>query len=42
MKHLAQVSGGKDSLAQVLFILDYGLPLVEVVYFNNGMDFSAI
>ena len=42
MKHLAQVSGGKDSLAQVLFILDYGLPLDEVVYFNNGMDFTAI
>ncbi|MBQ7795429.1 MAG: phosphoadenosine phosphosulfate reductase [Lachnospiraceae bacterium] len=42
MKHIAQVSGGKDSLAQVLFIVETGLPLDEVVYFNNGMDFSAI
>lgn len=42
MKHVANVSGGKDSLAHLLLILDLGLPLDEVLYFNNGMDFQAI
>lgn len=42
MRHIASVSFGKDSLAMLLYILDNGLPLDEVVFYNTGMEFKAI
>lgn len=41
-RHLASVSFGKDSLAMVLLIIEKGLPLDEVVFYDTGMEFQAI
>lgn len=42
MKYVASVSFGKDSLAMLLLILEKGLPLHEVVFYDTGMEFQAI
>lgn len=42
MRYVASVSFGKDSLAMLLYILEIGLPLDEVVFYNTGMEFEAI
>ena len=36
------MSFGKDSLAMVLYILEHGLPLDEVMFYDTGMEFEAI
>lgn len=41
-KAVASVSFGKDSLAMVLYILENGLPLDEVIFYDTGMEFEAI
>lgn len=41
-KYIASVSFGKDSLAMLLYILENRLPLDEVVFYDTGMEFSAI
>lgn len=41
-KYVASVSLGKDSLAMVLYILENRLPLDEVLFYDTGMEFSAI
>lgn len=41
-KYVASVSLGKDSLAMVLYILENGLPLDEVLFYDTGMEFEAI
>lgn len=42
MRYIASVSFGKDSLAMLLYILDNGLSLDEVVFYDTGMEFQAI
>lgn len=42
MKHIAMCSCGKDSLAMVLKLIETGLPLDEVVFYDTGMEFDAI
>ena len=41
-RHIASVSFGKDSLSMLLLILERGLPLDEVVFYDTGMEFKAI
>lgn len=41
-RSVASVSFGKDSLAMVLYILENGLPLDEVIFYDTGMEFTAI
>lgn len=41
-KYVASVSFGKDSLAMLLLILEKGLPLHEVVFYDTEMEFQAI
>lgn len=41
-KYVASVSFGKDSLAMLLLILEKGLSLHEVVFYDTGMEFQAI
>lgn len=40
--YVANLSGGKDSLAMVLRIIEEELPLDEVVSFDEGMNFKAV
>lgn len=42
MKYIASCSFGKDSLAMLLRLLEENYPLDEVVYFDIGVEFSAI
>lgn len=42
MRYIASVSFGKDSLAMLLYILENGLPLDEVVTYDTGVEFQAI
>lgn len=42
LKYYASVSFGKDSLAMLLYILENGLPLDEVVFYDTGMEFETI
>ena len=41
-RFIANVSFGKDSTAMVYAIVDHGLPLDEVLYYNTGAEFDAI
>lgn len=41
-KYIASVSWGKDSLCMLLMIIEKGLPLDEVVFYDTGMEFQAI
>ena len=41
-KYVASVSFGKDSLAMILYILETGMPLDEVLFYDTGMEFDAI
>lgn len=41
-KYIASFSGGKDSLAMVLWLIENKMPLDYVVYYDTGMDFKAI
>ncbi len=38
----ASFSGGKDSTAMVLLLIKNHYPLDEVVFYDTGMEFSAI
>ena len=41
-KYIASVSWGKDSLCMLLGLIERGMPLDEVVYYDTGMEFQAI
>lgn len=40
--YIASFSGGKDSTAMVLWLLEQGWPLDEVVFYDTGMEFQAV
>lgn len=42
MTRIASISWGKDSLAMLLRLLEFGRVLDEVVFFDTGMEFDAI
>ncbi len=42
VEYIASVSGGKDSIAMFEKILELGLPLHMVVFFDTGMEFGCI
>lgn len=42
MKYIASVSFGKDSLAMLLLIIEYKMPLDEVIFYDTGKEFNAI
>lgn len=41
MWYIASVSGGKDSVAMLLYLIKTGKPLDEVVFYDTGMEFKA-
>lgn len=42
MKYVASFSGGKDSTAMVLRLIEENYPLDEIVFFDTGMEFKSI
>ena len=42
LKYVASCSGGKDSIAMVLHIIESGRPLDAVVFYDTGKEFSAV
>lgn len=40
--HIASVSWGKDSLAMLHMLIERGMPLDEVVFYDTGAEFGAI
>lgn len=42
LNYVASVSGGKDSIAMFELILERGLPLDAVIFFDTGMEFSSV
>ena len=42
LNYVASVSGGKDSIAMFELILERGLPLDAVIFFNTGMEFPSV
>lgn len=42
MKYIASFSGGKDSAAMLLLILEKKLPLDEIVFIDTGVEFDEI
>jgi len=41
MYYIASFSGGKDSTAMVLKLIQLNYPLDEIVFYDNGMEFKA-
>ena len=42
MKYVASLSGGKDSVAMVLRLMEENRPLTHVVFYDTGMEFKAV
>lgn len=42
MKHIVQLSGGKDSTAMLLMMLEKGMPVDEIIFCDTGMEFPAM
>lgn len=42
MRHIVNVSGGKDSTALNLMLIEKNYPLDEAVFFDNGMELQAV
>lgn len=42
IKFVASLSGGKDSLAMLLRLMDEHLPVTHVVFYDTGMEYNAI
>ncbi len=40
--HIASISGGKDSVAMLLMLIEKNYPLDEAVFYDTGMEFKAI
>lgn len=41
-KYIASLSGGKDSVCLVERIIEEGLPLDDVIFYDSGMEFEAV
>lgn len=39
MKHIIQFSGGKDSTAMLLMMLEKGMPVDEIIFCDTGKEF---
>ena len=42
MKHIVQFSGGKDSTAMLLMMLEKGMPVDEIVFCDTGKEFPQM
>ena len=42
MKHVIQFSGGKDSTAMLLMMLEQGMTVDEIIFCDTGMEFPQM
>ena len=42
MKHIVQLSGGKDSTAMLLMMLEKGMTVDEIIFCDTGMEFPQM
>lgn len=42
MKHIVQFSGGKDSTAMLLMMLEKGMPVDEIIFCDTGKEFPGM
>ena len=42
MKHIVSLSGGKDSTAMLLMMLEKNMPIDEIIFCDTGMEFPAM
>ena len=42
MKHVASFSGGKDSTAMLLMMIEKGMPIDEIIFCDTGKEFPAM
>lgn len=42
MKHIVQLSGGKDSTAMLLMMLERNMPVDEILFCDTGIEFPAM
>lgn len=42
MKHVVQFSGGKDSTAMLLMMLERGMQVDEIIMCDTGMEFPGM
>ena len=42
MKHIVQLSGGKDSTAMLLMMLEKGMPVDEIIFCDTGVEFPEL
>ena len=42
MKHIVQFSGGKDSTAMLLMMLERGMPVDEIIFCDTGKEFPGM
>lgn len=42
MKHIVQLSGGKDSTCMLLMMLEKGIPVDEIIFCDTGMEFPEL
>ena len=42
MEHVVSFSGGKDSTAMLLMMLDKGMPIDDIIFSDTGMEFPAL
>ena len=42
MKHIVQLSGGKDSTAMLLMMLERNMPVDEIIFCDTGMEFPEL
>ena len=42
MKHIVQLSGGKDSTAMLLMMLERNMPVDEIIFCDTGVEFPEL
>lgn len=42
MKHIVKLSGGKDSTAMLLIMLERGLPVDEIIFCDTGLEYPEV
>jgi len=42
IKHIVSFSGGKDSMATLLIMLDKGMPIDDIIFADTGLEFPVV